>query len=100
MTWLECGVKFGTALRCLRLGYHPIRDLGLVRIAAKGPPYRIDVCPFDQLPAIKGGAEEFVVWWLGPAERIEATIRELFPQAPTAAVAVFVDDDGKPKKGK
>lgn len=92
---------FGRMLRAARLGYHRDPILGAwVRVDAAGPPYRVDVVPYDLLiPAGPHGKPcgEHVVWWEGGPESLapfSPALRQL-SRPVTAIHHLLLNDDGE-----
>jgi hypothetical protein len=88
---------FGTTVRAARMGYHPIDGIGFVRILAGGPPWEINIRPFDDMPVEKKSTEHHVWWEQEDGRRqIEETIRCHIHSEVTKPRVLFLNDDGEP----
>lgn len=87
--------RFGATLRAHRLGFHELASIGFVRIRADGPPWVVDVLPFDvKAEDVRSSGGEHVRWWDGPHRDIEEVLfRIVVKQCPHT---LYLDDNGKP----
>jgi hypothetical protein len=87
---------FGTTIRAARMGYHAVQGVGFVRILTGGPPWEIDILPFDDVRVQKGKTEHHV-WWdtEESRRRVEWMIRQHVPSEVVNPRVLFLDDDAK-----
>lgn len=86
---------FGTTIRAARMGYHAVEGVGFVRIRAGGPPWEINILPWDWVKVEKGKSEH-IVWWDQEKCRceIEEAIRRHVNVEVTKPRVLFLKDDG------
>jgi hypothetical protein len=90
---------FGTTIRAARMGYHAVEGIGFVRIRAGGPPWHIDVAPFDHVPVEKGKVEYHVWWSDADSRRLGGlTILQHVHADVTRPRVLLLDDDGNEVK--
>jgi hypothetical protein len=89
-------VTFGQYLRGLRLGFHWSERIGgMVRMDAQGPPWRIDLCPADQMPRGVIGSKEHRCWWDTGDVIFDLIPRLVGVRKIKAPITLYVDDEGQ-----
>lgn len=97
-------VTFGQMLRAARMRYGWSKMHGAyIRIAAAGPPYRIDVHPPGLIKADKRSEdEEYVLWWSPRPTRDPSCLEFLGKIEPLQGVSMirkpfsfWVDEEGR-----
>lgn len=53
--------QFGAMLRGYRLGFRALGSIGMVRVSSEGPPWIVDVVPYNVMP--RASTPAFAEWW-------------------------------------
>ena len=87
---------FGTTIRAARMGYHAVEGVGFVRILAGGPPWEVNILPFDWVK-VELGRTAHHVWWEDAESRllVDLTILQHILSEATVPRVLFLDDDGE-----
>jgi hypothetical protein len=87
---------FGNTLRAARLGFHWHEGMqAMMRVGAEGPPWRIELCPADQIPSRPQG-ELHRIWWDKPFEdpaKYSPVLNRI--KAVHRPIVIYLGDDGQ-----